>query len=79
MNNHTTVTVSGAGGIISYEMILIQRALEAAGILVCVKDDMPRREDPDAYIAHRQKLNTAANRGSPDTVHLIANHIPWGG
>ena len=36
-----TVTVTGPGGVITYEMIVIQRALEAAGVRVTVIDEHP--------------------------------------
>ena len=86
-----TITVRGPGGVISQEMIIIRRALEAAGIKVEVVDSHPcEPEQEDAVLAHRAELRnpesetrkridsgkyTYTDRG----VKLVADHLPWGG
>jgi hypothetical protein len=84
-----TVTVKGPGGVISQEMILIRRALEAAGIAVSVEDahiNLGDFADEEAYLAHGASLRDpkgeyAKKYGHPlaSRVKLIANHLPWGG
>ena len=81
-----TVTVTGPCKVITYEMIIIRRALEAAGITVVVVDDYPEG-DEDAYVAEMQRRINNDDWAAPYTwskkldrsVELVAVHCPWGG
>ncbi len=75
--NKITVTVQGLGGTIAYEMVIIRRALEAAGINVEVNDIDPineSEESEDEFIERMKTLNHSKTQ-----IKLIAKHIPWGG
>jgi hypothetical protein len=63
------VKVTGPGGIINYEMGVIEQALVAAGIPVRVVNPYP-----DDCVAHGDKIH---HNGV--NVTLVANHLPWGG
>ena len=67
------VTVTGPGGVISYEVEVIRRALIAAGISVEFVDlYTPAPEAGDWFAVQASKTRGTA-------VKLIANHQPWGG
>ena len=83
------VTVTGPGGCINFETIIIQRALEAVGITVVVEDECPLhsrntdspqsypKETEDEYVDRITEIIKTENH--PITVKLIAEHCPWGG
>lgn len=71
------ITVSGPGLAINFEVELIRKALEDAGISVEVENDHPA-EDPGAFIEHRKSL-IAEQGNKPNQVVLIADHLLWGG
>lgn len=64
-----TITVTGPGGVISYEMAIIKQALEYHGSFVEVVDS-----EPEYSLEEKDKLKPRRNN-----VKLIANHCPWGG
>lgn len=79
-----TITVTGPGGNISFEMILIRELLQREGYIVEVVDDHPfipgdRRcssfASLEEYLEHRRKLLAE----SPGEITLVARHQPWGG
>lgn len=73
-----TITISGPGGVISYEAWLVIQALRnsPAGLIVTVDDSHPATGEAmnqaawDAWRALRQE---------PREVHVIVEHQPWGG
>ena len=70
------ITVRGPGGLINYEMDLIEQALKAAGITVHVDNDCKdAHKDTETYTKFRNEKT--AKEGYEVT--LIADHIPWGG
>ena len=78
------VKVTGPGGVINFETLIIKRALEQVGITVEVEDEYPFsyrvnqnviQETEDEYIERITKLNETCST----TVKLIAEHCPWGG
>lgn len=82
-----TITITGPGGVINFETIIIKRALEDAGIIVEVEDDTPFgsrpihplviQETEDEYV---ERVTTMYRSGKiKNTVKLIAKHCPWGG
>lgn len=78
----TKITIEGMGGCINFEMKLIQKVLEDAGLHVFVTNnaadwECSRSEDyVDYVIKHNLKLKAD---GNPNQIDLIAKHIPWGG
>lgn len=79
-----TITVSGPGGNISYEVELLKQYLESEGYKVAVENEHPFiAGDPtcsefsswEEYHAHRRKLK----KGRIKWCKIIARHIPWGG
>ena len=86
-----TVTVSGPGGVIAYEVELVRRALEAGGLVVIVKDDFPLKDIPnDARWRYTGTANEQFERmrsdriaeqsvGESRVIRLVADHLPWGG
>lgn len=83
----TTITVSGMGGCISTEMLIIQKALAEFGITVIVQDDHPV-DDPHDYLQemyHRYNNDGwggvlyPSSKKITNTVVLRAQHNPWGG
>ena len=64
-----TITVTGPGGVISYEMAVIKKALEDHGSFVEVVDSEPKYilNESDKITPRRMKIK------------LIANHCHWGG
>lgn len=81
-----TVTVTGPGGVIRYEMIVIRRALEAAGVRVTVIDDHPADNEEEWVVEMKRRIDND-DWAAPYTwskklnrsVELIAVHCPWGG
>ncbi len=80
---NTTITISGPGGNISYEMEIIKQALEKEGFKVNVTDSHPFIErihkscfkSMEEYLEHRRKLMAE----KPREINLVAEHLPWGG
>lgn len=78
----TTITISGPGGSIQYEVEIIRRLLESEGFKVSVKDKYPFVPDKaegfdswEEYQEHRRKLLSEKQK----EIELIADHLPWGG
>jgi hypothetical protein len=72
-----TITVEGLGGIISTEVEIIKRALEAYNFNVHV-------EDSEAFksvdLADRALERFREHNGTSEyPIRLIAKHLPWGG
>ena len=85
-----TITVSGPGGNISYEMELLKRFLESEGYQVAVENEYPFvAGDPkcsdfsswEEYQAHRRYLMSEAyeRREYHNQITLKAEHHSWGG
>lgn len=85
-----TVTVSGPGKNISYEMELLRRFFESEGYQVTVENEYPFvAGDPqcsefsswEEYHAHRTHLRSEAyeQREYHNQLTLKAEHFPWGG
>ncbi len=77
-----TIKVTGPGGTISFEMLLIQELLEREGYKVVVQDDHPfsgrknsEFKTKEEYFEHRRKLMAE----KPREIVLEADHQPWGG
>ena len=64
------IKVTGMGMCINYEMQIIQKALEAAGFEVIIKNKYPDEE--------RNITDRIVNPNNW-VIHLEANHQPWGG
>lgn len=83
----TVITVTGPGGCISTEMLIIQKALTEFGITVIVEDSHPHCE-PDEHLVemhHRYTQDDWGGAAYPSSkkltsvVTLKADHRPWGG
>jgi hypothetical protein len=68
------VQVSGPGGCINYEIELIRRAMEAAGIEVVIRNSHPDPQDVLDTMFER-----AETIGNMTRVVIQAYHSPWGG
>lgn len=66
-----TITVSGPGGCFNEEIDTICQALIKAGHEVTVNNNHASSEEEKKISASRPK--------APSKIHVIANHIPWGG
>lgn len=80
----TTITISGAGSTINFEVEIIKRALEAEGIIVEVKNDFPNPDIDNMISVIRERLsgNWGKDHDQPPIkkyVRIVAEHIPWGG
>jgi nucleoside-diphosphate-sugar epimerase len=81
-----TVTVTGLAGVITYEMVVIRRALEAAGVKVIVVDDHPA-DDEEAWVVEMKRRIDNDDWAAPydwskkvaRSVTLVAKHCPCGG
>lgn len=81
-----TVTVTGPGGIINYEVEVIKRALEAAHVRVEVINPHPD-DNPEKMVQEIERRLTDDQWAAPYTwskritksVKLVADHCPWGG
>ena len=63
-----TVTVSGPGGVINNEMLVIEQALKNLKYTVIVENDRDVKTKPDPW-----------REGEGITIKLKADHQPWGG
>lgn len=92
MNNshyHNTIDIkiSGPGGTITFETLLIKQLFEALGYIVNVDDDCPlgSRNDPNApketeeEFVDRVLESIAQEKKSQGYINLKTNHCPWGG
>ena len=74
----THIKVTGPGGAISVEMLIIQRALEEYGIPVIVEDSYPY-SDRGLELSEDDYLNRCKLIKDKQPVKLVAEHCPWGG
>jgi hypothetical protein len=72
MPSEITITISGPGGCITAQGILVKRALEAAGVPVEVVDDHPEKSEEEV-LSH---FETVADK-IPVQIKMV--HLPWGG
>lgn len=72
----TTITVSGSGGCINYEMEIIEKALRAAGLNVIVTNKFDWSDKEEKVAALSEYYLKKPNKFS---VKLVADHLPWGG
>ncbi len=77
-----TIKVTGPGGTIDFEMMVIKMLFEQIGISVIVENEYPWPDDnpliADAFIEDRIKSIKNGTFQSPE-IKLIAEHCPWGG
>lgn len=69
------IVVTGPGNLIPFEIELIKRALQTAGITVNITGNPPYREDDELFQASLKKVLDPKYKR---TVNLIADHISWG-
>jgi len=84
------ITITGAGGLISREVVLIMGLLKSIGYNVSVEDEYTFNDEPFSEERYQELLKSTSewNENPPkfDTfqcgkmaVHIKAVHIPWGG
>lgn len=83
----TTITVTGMGGCINLEMLIIQKALADFGITTIVENSHPE-DEPYEYLQEMKRRYTQDDWGGAaypsskkltSVVTLKADHRPWGG
>lgn len=73
----TQIHITGAGGIISNEVVLIEKILLDHGYIVDVRDPhLDRNRTYDETSEHMKKYNSECG---PATIVITTNHLPWGG
>jgi len=74
----TTITVTGYGGTIGFEIEMLRQALESWGYTVIIKDKHPANlpeEEMNEWCEERLALITKRK----EKITLVADHRPWGG
>lgn len=81
-----TITISGAGSVINFEVEIIRALLEKEGYKVEVDNRHPWKPNDsfatmEEYLEHRRRLLQDPDyRGyRTQTAKVIAQHLPWGG
>jgi hypothetical protein len=82
----TSITITGAGGVINNEVEIIVHALRDAGYTVTVDNpyaDAPLDPNPvaayEALLKHTRTFAARYPECGPLNVRVKADHIPWGG
>lgn len=74
------ITVRGMGGVINFEMMLLEKTLKEAGYSVKVINDAADwvcSNEPGFF--EKAAKNVKESKEGTHEVILTANHIPWGG
>ncbi len=85
--NTIDITISGPGGTITFETLLIKQLFEALGYTVNVDDDYPlsSRKDPNVPKETEEEFvdrvldEIAKENKSQGYINLKTKHCPWGG
>jgi hypothetical protein len=78
ISTDTTITVDGYGGVINFEMEMLQQALEAWGYKVIVVNQHPEDLPPEEMHEWCEERLYRVNK-TKQPIKLVANHRPWGG
>lgn len=70
------IEITGPGGVINYEYLVVLDALKAAGIHVYESNDYPEIAPEEFIDMIRQRID---DRIVKKEVSLYAHHQPWGG